>query len=130
MKNKELVAKAVFGQITLGEVINKFGDKISRIFVESDYGEFDGSSYSKDTGEEVFFVVDKKNKTISFHSSYQIDLQLDLSTKVKVKPNEIEIENEEGRFVLTFIETKVVSFESILPQSRKNQIRESSQAED
>jgi len=106
--SKSLVAKAVFGEITLGEVLKKFHKKISAIIVEYLDSENTYDSWCiddlEDGGQELQLMDD-----------YEVT-SFPLETKVKLRSGELEIENEVGTFILTFMEHKKVKFDSLLPK--------------
>jgi hypothetical protein len=103
MTDQELMAKAVFGEITLGEVLNKFADKIS--FIEVDRGGLDAryESWLLEDGELQLF------------GEYEMELALPLDSKVKVQEHSIEFRHEDETYSLTFVESKTIKFDSLLP---------------
>ena len=101
--SKSLVAKAVFGEITLGDVLKKFHKKISAIVVEYEDSEFIYDSWCVDEGE---LQLMEDYETLSFP----------LDTKIKLRSSELELEDETGIYVLTFMQHKKVKFESLLPK--------------
>ena len=101
--SKSLVAKAVFGEITLGDVLKKFHKKISAIVVEYEDSEFIYDSWCVDEGE---LQLMEDYETLSFP----------LDTKIKLRSSELELEDETGIYVLTFMQHKKVKFDSLLPK--------------
>jgi hypothetical protein len=52
---------------------------------------------------------------LQLFGEYEIELALPLDSKVKVQEYSIEIRNEDGTYSLTFVESKVIKFDSLLP---------------
>lgn len=102
--SKKLVAKTVFGELTLGDVLKKFHKNISAITVEYEDKEATYDNWYFDEGE--LQIIDEYEKVCSFP----------LDAKVKVRSDELEFENENGTFILTFMEHKKVKFDSLLPK--------------
>jgi hypothetical protein len=105
--SKSLVAKAVFGEITLGEVLKKFHKKISAIIVEYEDNENTYDNWCVDDGD--------CGQELQLMDDYEVT-SFPLETKVKLRSGELEIEHEVGTFILTFMEHKKVKFDSLLPK--------------
>jgi len=105
--SKSLVAKAVFGEITLGEVLKKFHKKISAIMVEYEDNESIYDNWCVDDDGDG-------GQELQLPDDYEVT-SFPLETKVKLRSSELEIENEVGTFILTFMEHKKVKFDSLLP---------------
>lgn len=105
MTDQELIAKTVFGEITLGEVLNKFESKISWMEVEHEGSEAKYESWVLGEGFLQLF------------GEYEMELSLPLDSKTKVRKDSIEVEYEGETFTFTFMESKTVKFDSLLPGS-------------
>ena len=115
MTDQELIAKTVFGEITLEEVLNKFADRISSIEVDQGFLD-DGILYSEANKYESWLLEDGE---LQLFGKYGTELALPLDSKVKVQEHDIEIRNEDGIYSLTFIEFRSIKFDSLLPGGMK-----------
>lgn len=102
--NKELVAKTVFGEITLGEIFKLFEKKISLIMVEE--GGVERGNYDH-------FEVDEDKLCI--YGEWQMEHAFWMDSKVKVQEDFLEVEDGGFTYHLTFIESKNIKFDSLLP---------------
>ena len=109
MKNA-LVAKAVFNELTLGEVFKYFEGKIESLHV-----------YCEDTGVDFFsqdWAITKPvhgrglSQHLELYGPYETDFQFDLKTKVKIHQNELEFKDENKTFFLTLFQK--IDFSSLL----------------
>jgi len=93
MTDKELLAKNVFGEITLEDVYRRFGKDIVAIHVENSLGaDLVNTSWSIEDGQFLG------------HGVYEADFFFNLKTKVKVLDSHIELEDEDGtEWYLTFL---------------------------
>lgn len=107
MTDQELIAKTVFGEITLGEVLNKFESKISWMEVEYDGREAKYESWVLEDGDLQLF------------GEWEMEVRLPLDSKAKIREDSIEVEYEGENFTFTFIESKTVRFDSLLPGGDK-----------
>jgi hypothetical protein len=105
MTDQELIAKTVFGEITLGEVLKKFADRISSIEVESNGLDSQYESWLLKDGELRLF------------GEYEMELALPLDSKVKVQEDSIEVRHKDETYSLTFVESNVIKFDSLLPRA-------------
>lgn len=102
-KDKKLVAKTVFGEITLRDLVGKFGDDILMIHVYSEDSAVDCISKGWSFDEDDLYL----------HGTLDIDFTFDLDTKVLVQDERIKFEHEGDTYLLTFLGP--VKFDAILP---------------
>lgn len=107
MNDKEMLAKNVFGELTLEEVFHRFNKDLVAIHVENSLGaDFVNTSWSIDDGQ------------LLGHGEYELDFVFNLETKVKVLDSHIELKDEEGtEWYLTLL--LPVKFDRILPGGKK-----------
>lgn len=105
MTNQELVAKTVFGEITLGDVIRKFKPDIQSIHIETDGVEVVVNSWK----------VSEKN--LKLYNDYDLEGCFDLETKVKVYDDHLEFEHDGLEFYMSFLVTAKLS--SLIPGGKK-----------
>jgi len=106
--DRELIAKAVFGEITLGEVIGKFESSISSIFVERD---------GEDLGNFDSWAIEEGHLQLLSEHAVEADFLLD--SRVKVHESWLELEKDGVVWTLSFLEYKKVRFDSILSGAAK-----------
>lgn len=100
----ELVAKTVFGEMTLGEVFQKFEGRVSSITVILDRGmDSEYTSWIFDAG------------TVSFVGEWEVEYEFPLNTKVKVREDFLEFEYKSETYTITLTESKNIRFDALLP---------------
>lgn len=103
MSDKELLAKNVFGEITLRDIIRHFTGRIEAFHI---YGEDNGIDISsKDWG--------MNEEYLQFYSEYEIDLEFHLDAKIKVREKELEVETEGKTYILTIYQK--ADFSHLMP---------------
>lgn len=107
MTDKELLAKNVFGELTLEDVYRRFGKNLVAIQVENSLGaDLVNTSWSIDDGQFLG------------HGEYEVDFVFNLKSKVKVFDSHIELKDEEGtEWYLTFLVPAKLS--RIIPGGKK-----------
>lgn len=104
MTNRELVAKTVFGEITLGEVFKIYENNVSHISVEEG---------GVERGKYESFQVEEDQ--LQLYGEWEMEHAFWLGSKVKVQEDFLEIEDEGLTYHLTFVESKTIKFSSLLP---------------
>jgi hypothetical protein len=108
---QELKAKCALGEMTLGDVLKLVIPKTALIHVNHDGS--DMGSY------DIWGGDDESISLFDNEDSQEFDFCFDLNTKVKVKEECVEWEDDGVATCLTFLETKVVGFDSLLPRRSK-----------
>ena len=112
----ELVAKTVFGEMSLGEVFKKFEKKISSVVVETNGSETNCTAWRFLEDRIQFGQVLPRYKGSEVTGEWwNVELELLLNSKVKVKEDFLEIGHKGDTFILTFIESKNIRFDALLP---------------
>lgn len=110
MTDQELTAKAVFGEITLGDVVSRFNHRISVVNIavlrNAHPVGYDYQSWWVEKGRLVLAGGDDVHRRrISFP----------LDAKVKIQNECLEIKEGDYNYRLIFLETKKITFDEILP---------------
>ena len=108
MNNQELIAKTVFGEITLGEVLNRFENRISSIGIGPVGRKFDAEYNSWWTEERELHCVGRDEV-------YERKIVFNLDSKVRVYENHLEISVSGRSYRIVFFETKGIKLDSLLP---------------
>jgi hypothetical protein len=106
--------KCVMGELTLGDVMNLINSRFSYVCVEQDgrsMGRYD--SWSIDEKSRLFLYCDENTP------DYEFDFKFSLKTKVQIKNDSVEWDEDGLKTSLSFLETKVVGLEDILPRRNK-----------
>lgn len=109
MNDKELIAKTVFGEITLGEVLSRFEYRISSISIGPAERTFDAeyNSWWTERGEL---------HCVGHDEVYERKIIFSLASKVRVHEDHFEVMNCSGRlYRVFFFETKPIKFDPLLP---------------
>ena len=99
----ELVAKTVFGEMTLGEVFQKFEGRASSITVDRNDVSNDYDSWILEDG------------TVSFVGEWEVEYEFPLNTKVKVREDFLEFEYKSETYTIALTESKNIRFDALLP---------------
>lgn len=107
-KNEELLAKNVFGELTLRDIIRHFTGKIESFHIYSEDDATDLSS--KDWG--------MNEENLQFYGEYEMDFEFDLNSKIKVREDELEVEQEGKTYILTIHQK--ADFSPFIPRRKNN----------
>lgn len=108
---QELKTKCALGEMTLGEVMKLVIPKTALIHVNHE---------GRDIGSYDIWGGDNESVSLFDNEDAQeYDFCFDLNTKVRVKEDCVEWEDEGVVTRLTFLETKTIDFNRLLPRRSK-----------
>ena len=111
MADHELIAKVVFGEATLGEVLNRFEYRISTMTVTVLRGDLRSVGYDYNS----WWTEDGKIVLVGEDGGYQRRCTFNLDTKVRVHDGYLELKENSDSYRLVLLETKKITFDEILP---------------
>lgn len=111
MADQELIAKVVFGEATLGEVLKRFEYRISTVTITILRDDRPSVGYDYNS----WWIEDGKIVLVGESGDYQRRCTFNLDTKVMVHDGYLELKENSDSYRLVLLETKKITFDEILP---------------